>query len=51
MVRLLIYSAVYAVSAYVDLNPIRAKIAKTPETSRHTSIKARIESKADHLVP
>ena len=35
-------TAVLACMAYVDLNPIRARMDKTPETAKHTSIKKRL---------
>jgi len=37
--------------AYVDLNPIRADLADTPETSAHTSIQARIQRRDQSLAP
>ena len=35
-----------SVCAYIDLNPVAAGVAATPEASEHTSIKARV----DHVV-
>jgi len=41
---LLTEEALLSAMSYVDLNPVRAAISETPETSDHTSIKERIHS-------
>ena len=42
-VAILDEEALLAVGVYIDLNPVAAGIAETPETSEYTSIKARVE--------
>jgi len=37
--------------AYVDLNPVRAAVAATPEESLHTSVHRRIHRKDGNLMP
>ena len=39
--------ALLATCAYIDLNPVAAGISPVPETSRHTSIKQRLEHAKD----
>lgn len=44
--------AILTAMAYVDLNPIRAKMAETPEASEHTSVAERMAAlKPDHKKP
>jgi hypothetical protein len=42
-VAILDEESLLATCAYIDLNPVAAGIAKVPEASEHTSIKARVE--------
>ncbi len=40
--------ALLAAMAYTDLNPVRAGIAETPETSEYTALKRRLDSLVDN---
>ena len=47
-VPLLDDAAVLSCMAYVDLNPVRAGMAPTPEASAHTGVQRRIEARQAH---
>jgi hypothetical protein len=42
-------AAVLGAMVYVDLNPIRAGVAATPEGSQHTSVRKRARTRGTHL--
>jgi hypothetical protein len=44
-VPLLDYKALIACMAYVDLNPVRAKMVDRPESSTHTGVKTRVRAR------
>jgi len=44
-------AALAACMAYVDLNPVRSQLAKTPEQSLHTSIRQRVDQAAKTRMP
>ena len=43
--------AILTVMSYVDLNPVRAGVAQTPEGSEHTSIQARLQCRDTEQAP
>ena len=47
-VPLLDQAALVACMAYVDLNPVRARICDRPERSRHTAVRQRITARQRH---